>query len=220
MTLEHPHNETISERKKRASGILRSLKKIYGKAKIALKFQNNIQLLVAVILSAQCTDKKVNEVAATLFKKYKTVGEFADADARAFETEVHSCGFYRAKTRNIIAAAKMIRSEFKGKLPRTMHAMLRIPGVARKTANVVLGNAYGVVEGIAVDTHVIRFANVCGLSPHRDPIKIEKDLMQLFPKKDWFRLTYMVIDHGRASRRKEHKHEPCQLRALCNNSEF
>ena len=182
-------SKTISNRQRRAREIFRWLKKNYPEARIALKFGNRMQLLVAVMLSAQCTDKKVNEVTVPLFKKYKTVGDFADADPAVFEKEIHSCGFYRAKTRNIIAAAKMIRREFRGVLPRTMRDMLRIPGVARKTANVVLGNAYGVVEGIAVDTHVIRFANVCGLSPHRDPKKIEQDLMRLFLKKDWFGLT-------------------------------
>lgn len=205
---------------KKVRDILRYLGSAYPDAKIALKYKNNIQLLVAVILSAQCTDKKVNEVTATLFKKYKTVGDFADASRTAFEKEVHACGFYRAKTRNIIAAAKMIRREYGGVLPRTMDKMLRIPGVARKTANVVLGNAYGVVEGIAVDTHVKRFANICGLSSHHDPVKIEQDLMRLFPKKDWFALTYRVINHGRASRRKEHRGEPCGLRVLCHAPDF
>ncbi len=200
--------------------ILKVLKKKYSDAHIALYFGNNIQLLVAVILSAQCTDKKVNEVTEHLFRKYKTVDDFADADPKVFEKEIHSCGFYRAKTKNIIAAAKKIRKDFKGRLPRTMKEILTIPGVARKTGNVVLGNAYGVVEGIAVDTHVKRFANVCGLSAHKDPVKIEQDLMKLVPKKDWFKSTYMIIDHGRASRRKDHKYEKCELRDLCGDAKF
>lgn len=207
-------------RKKRAQALLRCLKKAHPKSKIALKFGNNTQLLVAVILSAQCTDKKVNAVTEKLFKKYKMVDDFAGAKQSVFEREIHSTGFYRAKTKNIIAAAKMIRNEFGGKLPRTMREMIRIPGVARKTANVVLGNAYGVVEGIAVDTHVKRFAQVCRFSDSDNPVKIEQDLMKLFPKKEWFTLTYRIIDHGRASRKKEHKYESCALRDICGDPKF
>lgn len=214
------NNETQLARRMRAKTILRCLKKAYPRSKIALKFGNNIQLLVAVILSAQCTDKKVNEVTEKLFQKYKTVNDFADAKQGVFEREIHSTGFYRAKTKNIIAAARMIKNEFDGKLPRTMREMVRIPGVARKTANVVLGNAYGVVEGIAVDTHVKRFAQVCGLSDSDNPVKIEQDLMKLFPKKEWFSLTYRIIDHGRASRTKNHKHELCALRDICGDKKF
>ncbi len=214
----------FQETKNRPDGhrdaIFKILKKKYPHAKIALKFKNNIQLLAAVILSAQCTDKKVNEVTEKLFKKYKTVDDFATADPKVFEQEIHPCGFYRAKTKNIIAAAQKIKKDFGGIVPRTMKKMLTLRGVARKTANVVLGNAYGVVEGIAVDTHVIRFAAVCGLSAHHDPVKIERDLMKLFPKKNWFQLTYMVIDHGRASRKKEHRHEKCALRDLCGDPLF
>lgn len=208
------------ERKARAQKILRRLKQEYPRAKIALTFGNHIQLLVAVILSAQCTDKKVNEVTSPLFKKYKTVDDFASANSKILEREIHSTGFYRAKAKNIIAAARMIKKDFGGKLPRTMHEMIRLPGVARKTANIVLGNAYGVVEGIAVDTHVRRFANVCKLSDSDNPIKIEQDLMKLFPKKEWFLLTYRVVDHGRASRTKHHKHEFCALRNMCGDPKF
>ncbi len=212
--------DDLLAKKTRAEKILRYLKKTYPRAKIALRFGNHMQLLVAVILSAQCTDKKVNEVTAGLFKKYKTVDDFANANPKLFEREIHSTGFYRAKTKNIIAAAKLIKKEFGGVLPRTMAEMIRIPGVARKTANVVLGNAYGVVEGIAVDTHVKRFANVCRLSESDNPVKIEQDLMKLFPKKEWFALTYRIVDHGRASRTKNHKHEPCALRDWCEDAKF
>lgn len=208
------------ERKVCAQKILRHLKQKYPRAKIALIFGNHIQLLVAVILSAQCTDKKVNEVTAKLFQKYKTINDFVNADPKIFEREIHSTGFYRAKTKNIIAAAKLIKKDFDGKLPHTMCEMIRIPGVARKTANIVLGNAYGVVDGIAVDTHVKRFANVCKLSDSDNPVKIEQDLMKLFPRKEWFSLTYRVVDHGRASRTKNHKHEPCALRDLCGDPKF
>ena len=198
-----------------AYNILTVLKKQYSGAKIALKYSNNIQLLCAVILSAQCTDKKVNEVTEKLFKEYKTVDDFASADQKIFEQEIKSCGFYRVKAKNIISAAQKIQKYFGGKLPKTMKEILTLPGVARKTANVVLGNAYGVVEGIAVDTHVKRFAEYCGLSTYKDPNKIEQDLMKIFPKKDWFKLTYMVIDHGRSWRKNKKLHTSCGICKLC-----
>lgn len=198
-----------------AFNIFKALKKQYFGAKIALKYSNHIQLLAAVILSAQCTDKKVNEVTEKLFKKYKTVNDFAKANPKIFEQEIKPCGFYRMKTKNIIASSKKIKKDFGGKLPRTMKEMLTLFGVARKTANVVLGNAYGVVEGIAVDTHVKRFAEYCGLSKHKDPNKIEVDLMKLFSKKDWFKLTYMVIDHGRSWRKNKKFHTSCGICKLC-----
>src|SRR3989338_11338005 len=187
----------LEKKKKLGQRILRGLRKLRPDAKIALKYKNNMQLLAAVIMSAQCTDKKVNEVTEKLFKKYKTVGDFADADIKTFEKEIYQTGFYHAKARNIIAAAKMIQKEFKGILPKTMKEILRLPGVARKTANVVLGNDYGVVEGIAVDTHVKRLAKKFGLTTHSDPEKIEKDLMEILPKKEWFKFTYRLIDFGR-----------------------
>ena len=201
--------------KTQASNILAALKKQYSSAKIALKFSNNIQLLVAVILSAQCTDKKVNEITQKLFKKYKTVNDFASADQKIFEQDIKPCGFYRMKAKNIIGAAQKIKKYFGGKLPRTMKEILTLPGVARKTANVVLGNAYEVVEGIAVDTHVKRFAEYCGLSAHKDPNKIEQDLMKVFPKKDWFKATYMIIDHGRSWRKNKKLHTSCGICKLC-----
>lgn len=202
--------------KTKAQEILRRLKKYYPNAKIALKYGNNIQLLVAVILSAQCTDKKVNEVTKILFQKYKSVRDFARANQKTFEKEIRSTGFYRAKAKNIIAAAKMIERDFGGKLPRKMEDMLKLPGVARKTANIVLGNAYGIVEGIAVDTHVRQFANYCGLSKHSDPVKIEKDLMTLFPKKDWFRLTYMIIEYNRGMKNRANREKAkIHLKDIC-----
>ncbi|OGF51896.1 endonuclease III [Candidatus Giovannonibacteria bacterium RIFCSPLOWO2_02_FULL_43_11b] len=199
-------------KKERAKKILAALRKLYPDAKIALKYRNNMQLLAAVIMSAQCTDKKVNEVTEKLFKKYKSVADFADADIKTFEKEIYQTGFYHAKSRNIIASAKMIRREFKGVLPKTMEEILRLPGVARKTANVVLGNAYGVVEGIAVDTHVKRLSKALGLTTETDPVKIERDLMQIIPKKDWFKFTYMLIDYGRKHcPARPHNHDSCPL---------
>ena len=173
------------------------LKKAYPNAKIVLNYENNVQLLVAVILSAQCTDKKVNEVTEKLFKRYKTVDNFARVNLETFEQEIRSTGFYHNKAKNIIVAAYMIRDKFNGRLPKTMDEMLLLPGVARKTANVVLGNAYGKVEGIAVDTHVRRVSRHLGLTKEQNPDKIEQDLMKLFDKKDWFKLTYLLIEYGR-----------------------
>lgn len=208
--------ETAARRKKRAAVILRVLKQSYPNARISLRYGNNIQLLVAVILSAQCTDKKVNEITASLFRKYRGADDFARANIKTFEKEIRSSGFYRAKARNIIGAAKMIRERFGGKLPKTMDEMLVLPGVARKTANVVLNEAFSVAVGIAVDTHVRRIARRLGLSTHSDPVKIERDLMNIYPKKEWGKITYLVIEHGRAvCTAKRPRCADCQLNKLC-----
>jgi len=189
--------ESFVQKQKRAREILARLEKAYPNAKIVLKHNNNIQLLVAVVLSAQCTDKKVNEVTEKLFKKYKTVDDFAEAKLKIFEQEIRSTGFYHNKAKNIIAAAIIIHDKFGGKLPRSMAEMTELPGVARKTANVVLGNAYNIIEGIAVDTHVRRVSRHLGLTEEQNPVKIEQDLTRLFPKEDWFKLTYLFIEYGR-----------------------
>ncbi|MDP3974858.1 MAG: endonuclease III [Candidatus Jorgensenbacteria bacterium] len=204
----------------RAALILRALKKLFPRVGIVLKFGSPWELVVAVILSAQCTDKKVNEVTEKLFRKYRTFGSYLCASAsrrtvREFEQDIYQTGFYRAKAKNILAAAKMIKKKFGGTIPRTMAEMVTIPGVGRKTANVVLGNVYGVVEGIAVDTHVLRLARVLGLSRHRDPVKVERDLMAFFPKKEWFRLTYLLIEYGRQyCPARHHHHAECPLAAF------
>ena len=172
---------------------------------------------MAVQLSAQCTDKKVNQVTPALFKRYRTLDDYVKAGktakgVREFETMIHACGFYRAKTRNILAAAKYIKEKYNGKLPKTMAEMVHVPGVGRKSSNVILGNAYGVVEGIAVDTHVMRLSQVFGLTKEKTPEKIEQDLMKIIPEKDWFVATYMIIDYGRAyCVARPHKHELCPL---------
>ncbi len=177
-----------------------------------LRYGSDWELLVAVQLSAQCTDKKVNEVTPRLFARYRTLEDYVRADPREFEGLIYQTGFYRNKTKNILAAAKMVRQRFHGKIPKTMKEMLEIPGVARKTANVVLGNAHGVVEGIAVDTHVKRLARVLGLSDEHDPNKIERDLMAVFPKKEWFRATYLLIEYGRKyCPARKHDHARCPL---------
>ena len=187
------------EWKERALQILKILKKNYKeKPTTALSYHNTVQLLVAVILSAQCTDARVNMIVKPLFKKYKTAKDFANADRKTLEKEIHSTGFYRNKAKNIINACKMIEEKFSGKVPNTMPELLELPGVARKTANIVLSEGYGKIEGIAVDTHVTRLSNRLGLTKHKNPEKIERDLMQLFPKKDWSEVSLRLIWHGRA----------------------
>lgn len=188
----------LEERKKRGEIIVMELKKLLPHSKIVLNYSNNWELLVAVILSAQCTDKMVNKVTEQLFQKYRTLDDYVYADKEDFEQDIHSTGFYKNKAKNILAAAKMIKEKYNGKIPKTMDELLATPGVARKTANVVLGNAYGIVEGIAVDTHVRRLAQKFGLTDENDPVKIEKDLMAILPKEEWFSFTYRMIDYGRS----------------------
>lgn len=198
--------------KARAKKIDRALKKLFPKAHIALTFSNNWELLVAVQLSAQCTDKKVNEVTPPLFKKYRKLDDYLKANPREFEKDIHACGFYRAKTKNILAAARVVKNKYHGKLPKTMAEMITIPGIGRKSANVILGNAYGVVEGIAIDTHMKRLSQVLGLSKEKTPEKIEKDLMAIVPKREWFPMTYRLIDYGRKyCVARPHRHEHCPL---------
>jgi endonuclease-3 len=210
----------LEQKKKRALVIVRELKKLFPEAKIALSYKTNWELFVAVVLSAQCTDKKVNEVTKTLFKKYKKLEDYVCANPKEFEKDIHATGFYRNKTKNILAAARMIKETYKGILPHTMEEMRKIPGAGRKTANVVLGNAYGIVEGIAVDTHVIRLSKKLGLTHHTDPIKIEQDLMEILPKKEWFPFTYRLIDYGRKyCPARPHKHEICPLSVILEKFE-
>lgn len=187
----------FEQKKQRVKTIIRELKKLIPNPEMKLQYKNNWELLVAVVLSAQCTDKQVNKVTKELFKKYHTLEDYIRARPREFEKDIYSTGFYRNKTKHILAAAKMLKTRFGGKVPRTMAEMIQIPGVSRKTANVVLGNAYGIVEGIAVDTHVIRLARRFGLTKHTDPKKIERDLMEIVPKSEWFTLTYLLIEYGR-----------------------
>jgi endonuclease-3 len=202
----------LRRRRRRAAAIAAQLKKLFPKSRIVLRFGNQWEMLVAVELSAQCTDKKVNEVTEKLFKKYRTFDDYVSAKPREFERDIKPTGFYRTKARNILAAAKIVREKFGGKLPKTMAEMITIPGVGRKTANILLGNAYGIVEGIAVDTHVRRLAQKLGLTTHNDPEKIERDLMQILPEKEWFNFTYRLIDYGRKyCLARPHDHGRCPL---------
>jgi endonuclease-3 len=200
-----------AERRKRALAMVRVLKRLFPRAGIALAYGSTWELVVAVVLSAQCTDSMVNRVTEKLFKKYRTLKEYASASPKAFERDIRQTGFYRNKTKNIIAAANLVQKRFHGRVPDTMEELLALPGVARKTANVILGNAFGRVEGIAVDTHVRRFAIRFDLSDHKDPVRIERDLMELLPRREWFRFTYRLIEYGRTvcpARRHDCKNHP------------
>lgn len=196
--------------------VLDLLKKHYPNAKIVLNFSNNFELLVAVMLSAQTTDVAVNKVTARLFKKYKTIKAYANADLSELEQDIKSIGLFRNKAKNIKATAKMILENYGGEVPNTMEGLLTLPGVARKTANIVLGNAYNMVEGIAVDTHVFRVARRLGFTDSNNPVKVERDLMQVIPREDWFKLTYLLIEHGRAiCKAPLPKCDQCFLNNLC-----
>ena len=202
--------------KKKAKKIYDVLVREYPEATTALTHADPLQLLVATILSAQCTDARVNIVTKELFRKYRKVADYARAKQAAFEKEIRSTGFYRNKAKNIIAASKRIEKDFGGRVPGTMEELLELPGVARKTANIVLFHAYGKNEGIAVDTHVKRLSARLGLTRNTDPEKIEKDLMGLFTRDKWGHLTNLLIQHGRkiCDARKPLCNE-CPLKKLC-----
>jgi len=196
--------------------ILALLKKEYPNAKIALNFSNPLEILVATVLSAQCTDERVNMVTKSLFKKYRKVQDYTKANLKTFEQEIRSTGFYHNKAKNIISAAQKIVNDFGGKMPSSMDELLQLPGVARKTANIVLFNGFGKVEGIAVDTHVRRLSQRLGLSKNEDPDKIEQDLMKLLDRKEWGKFSYLLIDHGRKiCDAKKPKCLECVLQRLC-----
>lgn len=209
--------ETQEQLKKRAGEILKILRKADPNARTALNFTNPLELLVATILSAQCTDARVNIVTPALFAKYKTPADYAAADPAVFQDEIRTTGFFRQKTKSIQAACKMIVEEHKGKVPDTMEDLLTLPGVARKTANVVLGAAFGKNEGIAVDRHVMRVAGQrLKLSSHDEPVKIEQDLMEIVPRKDWTIFSFLIINHGRRTCTARKPDCPgCPINKLC-----
>ena len=182
---------------KRIVDIIKILRNTYPRSRTALHHDSPFQILISTILSAQCTDKRVNKITPALFKKYKTAQGFVRAKKPILEQEIRSIGFYRSKAKNIIAASKKIVEDFNGKVPDNMQDLITLAGVARKTANIVLSSGFKKTEGIAVDTHVKRFSMRLGLSKEVDPNKIERDLMKIVPKKDWLDLNYMIVDHGR-----------------------
>jgi endonuclease III len=182
----------------RAPVIIRRLKKAYPDAKVALRFSNPLEMLIATILSAQCTDQKVNEVTQTLFEKYRSPQDYLRAPEDELRKDIFQTGFYNQKAKAIRGACRVLVEEFDGRIPDTMEDIVKLPGVARKTGNIVLGNAHGVVVGIAVDTHVRRVSQRLGFTEQTDPDKIERDLMGIVPRRDWFPFTYVLIEHGRA----------------------
>ncbi len=188
--------ENIESKKKRALEIINRLKKTFPDAAIELHFKNPVQLVVATILSAQCTDKRVNLVTPYLFKKYKTAKDYARASARTFEKEIYSTGFYRAKAKSIIGCMKEIVKRLSGKVPDRMEDLVTLPGVGRKTANVILGNIFD-VPGLVVDTHMKRIANRLALTSQQDPHKIELELNEIVPQKEWSLFSHLIIWHGR-----------------------
>lgn len=188
---------TGAERRKLVPVYMERLERVYGDPHAALHFHNPYQLLIAVILSAQTTDVNVNKATPALFERYPEPADLAAATQDDVEGYVRSLGFYHQKAKNIIRTCQMIVTEFEGKVPDTMEGLTSLPGVARKTANIVLGEAYGIVEGIAVDTHVFRLAHRFGLTTEKDQDKVERDLMDLFPREHWHRVNYDLINHGR-----------------------
>ncbi len=209
----------IEDRKIRTREVIKRLKKAYPDAHCALDHSNAFELLIATILSAQCTDARVNVVTADLFRKYRGPGDYLKVDQTELEKDIHSTGFFRNKAKNIQAACRRMIEVYSGDVPRTMEDLLSLGGVARKTANVVLGNAYGIASGVVVDTHVSRISQLLGLTEETNPEKIEKDLSELVPKKDWIMFPHWMISHGRAvciARRPQCSE--CVLENICPSS--
>jgi len=208
--------EVYLEPKARALKIIELLEKEHKDAKIALHYANPLELLVATILSAQATDEQINKITPSLFKKYKKAEDYANVDVKELEQDIKSSGFYHNKARNIKNCCKMLVDKCNSKVPKTMEELLELPGVARKTANIVLTNAYGIVAGVAVDTHVRRLAQRLGLTENDDPNKIEADLMNIIPKEKWMRITDLLIFHGRqVCVAKKPKCDICVLNKIC-----
>ncbi len=207
---------SIRDAKQRIVPIIRALKKQYPEAKTALEHTHPLELLVATILSAQCTDARVNMVTRELFKKYRSAADYADANPEVLEQEIRSTGFFRNKTKSIIGMARAIVTKHGGQVPNTMDELVKLPGVGRKTANVVLGNAFGIDQGIVVDTHVKRLATRLKLTIKGDPVKIEQDLMKIVPKRDWTIFPHLLILHGRQTcTARKPKCEVCAIAHLC-----
>lgn len=211
-----PRPKTIAERKQRLSQILANLDQLFPNVTCALHHKNAWELLVATILSAQCTDKRVNEVTPGLFKKYPAIQDFANVSQEEMAQDIRSTGFFNNKAKSVIGAAKKVLTEFNGKVPKTMKELLTVPGAARKTANVVLGTAYGIAEGVVVDTHVQRITNRLDLTKHKEPVKIEQDLMKIIPQEKWVLFSHQIIHLGRQiCVARKPKCSDCPLDPLC-----
>jgi len=214
--LKRKQTRTTNDVKKWVLKTIRLLEKEHSDAEIALTFKNPLELLISTILSAQCTDKRVNIVTKTLFKKYKTLEDYAKADIKELEQDIRSTGFYHNKARHIKKCCQMLIEKFGSQVPRTMEELLELPGVARKTANIVLSNVFGIVEGIAVDTHVRRLSERLGLTQNKNQDKIEQDLMKIVPKEMWMRFSDLLVFHGRRiCMAKKPKCGECVLNKIC-----
>ena len=212
--MKRPKN--AAERQARLNKILEILDELYPNVTCALHHSNAFELLVATILSAQCTDVRVNIVTPGLFKKYPTIEDFAAADPKVLAQDVHSTGFYNNKAKSIVGAAKMILTKFGGKVPETIEELLTVPGAARKTANVVLGTAYGIASGVVVDTHVLRIAKRLGLTTETTPEKVEKSLIKILPQERWILFSHQLIHHGRGlCVARNPKCSQCPLDTIC-----
>ncbi len=211
--------ETKSQLKERTEKIIKLLKRAHPDAKCALNHSNAFELLIATILSAQCTDERVNKVTADLFRKYRKPEAYLKVPATELQEDIRTTGFFRNKTKSIQGACKMLVEEFDGEVPQSMAELLKLPGVARKTANVVLGVAYGKSEGVVVDTHVSRLSHRLKLTRHRDAGKIEKDLMEIVPRRNWIEFAHLLIFHGRRiCKARRPLCEECVVEELCPSS--
>ncbi len=204
-------------KEKKVKNIITELKKLFPRTKIALNYSNPWELFVAVVLSAQTTDKQVNIVTADLFKKYRTLNDYVKTPLEEFQNDIKRIGLYKGKGKNIKASAEILNKDYAGRLPDSMEELVKLPGVGRKTANILLSNIYGKSEGIAVDTHVKRLSKLFGLSNNDNPNKIEKDLVEIVPKSEWGDFTYRMIDYGRAYCTARCKHTDCPLREFISN---
>ncbi len=215
------NRETPGELKKRAAEIVARLKRLYPEARTALDHSSPFELLISTILSAQCTDERVNMVTPGLFKRYPTASDFAGASTPELESMIRSTGFFRSKAKSVINASKELVRTHGGQVPDTMEELVRLPGVGRKTANVVLGNFFGKAEGVVVDTHVARLSGRLGFSKEESPEKIETDLMEILPRKDWIPIGNLLILHGRkVCQARKPKCPECQVKELCPSAEL
>jgi endonuclease-3 len=213
--------ETLEQKQSRIKKIIGILRKKYPDAKCALTYKSVHQLMVSTILSAQCTDVRVNLVTPQLFKKYRSIKDFAKANIKELENDIRSTGFFRNKAKSIKYSAQALLEDYKGKIPKTLEELTKLPGVGRKTGSVILGTGYEIAEGIVVDTHVARISRLLGFTGMHDAVKIEKELMKIVPKKDWIDYSHLLIHHGRAiciARRP--RCQMCPVKKLCPSAKI